>query len=57
MYKSAFQLEQDVSWWEAELRSREGKVAEAKQTLEQRKHELAEAKRYEEQKKSSAGNK
>ncbi len=55
--KSVSQLETDVKWWEDEIRARERKVEEAKQTLKDRQRELEDAKRgeqrEEEKKKSS----
>jgi len=61
MGKSVSQLETDVRWWEDEIRQLDGKLVDAKRTLEQRKHELTDAKRDEEREKeraksSSSGN-
>ena len=43
MGKSISQLEDDVRWWEEEIRVGKTKVEEAERMLEQRMRELAEA--------------
>ena len=48
MGKSASQLEDDIRWWEVEIRQLEGKLTDARRTLEERKRELTDAKRDEE---------